>query len=199
MNTTDPAPELLLDHRGTPRAVNESSLGYEESRLGTAFHEAGHAVVAMSYGVHVVSSEVIAWFPEPGRYFVTGYTAYEFRPSMPWQFAAQCAAGTLAEVQYLMIHGLWTPQRAAACAADHDREQAVDMLAENGYRLDLDCVPVDGKSWGQVRGMARRKIGLLWPQIRTVAHAMNEHTRLTGEQIAAMTGLTNAPMPGGVA
>ncbi|MFF9503814.1 hypothetical protein [Streptomyces sp. NPDC014656] len=194
MMTTAPAPEVLLDHRGNPRATIEMGLSYEQARLGSAFHEAGHAVVAMAYGVHVVSSEVIAWLPEPGRYAVTGYTAYEFRPSMPWQFAAQCAAGTLAEVQYLMVHGLWTPDRAVSCAAVHDREQAIDLLAENGFRLDRDRVPAGGKSWGQVRGMARRRVGLLWREIRTVAHAMNENTKLTGEQIAAMTGLANAPM-----
>ncbi|MET8506030.1 hypothetical protein ABZV60_15415 [Streptomyces sp. NPDC004787] len=197
MMTTAPAPEVLLDHQGNQRATVEMGLGYEQARLGTAFHEAGHAVVAMAYGVHVVSSEVVAWFPEPGRYAVTGQTFYEFRPSMPWQFAAQCAAGTLAEVEYLLTHGLWTPQRAASCDAEHDREQAIDMLAGNGHCLGRDRVPAGGKSWGQVRGMARRRVGLLWREIRTVAHAMNEHTKLTGDQIAAMTGLTNAPLPGG--
>ncbi|MFB7427340.1 hypothetical protein ACFC0K_29060 [Streptomyces hydrogenans] len=199
MTALAPNPEALLDHRGNPRAAVEMGLSYEQARLGSAFHEAGHAVVAMAYGVHVVSSEVIAWFPEPGEYAVTGLTAYEFRPSMPWQFAAQCAAGTLAQVQYLMVHGLWTPGRAACCAAVHDREQAIDLLAENGYRLDRDRVPAEGKSWGQVRGMARRRVGHLWREIRTVAHAMNENTKLTGEQIAAMTGLTNTPMAGGAA
>ncbi|MFZ3498755.1 hypothetical protein ACODT5_37005 [Streptomyces sp. 5.8] len=199
MMATVPAPELLLDHRGNPRATVEMELDYEQARLGSAFHEAGHAVVAMAYGVHVVSSEVIAWSSGPGQYTVTGLTSYEFRPSMPWQFAAQCAAGTLAQVQYLMVHGLWTPERAAACAAEHDRAQAIDVLAENGLLLCCDRVPAGGKSWGQVRGMARRRVGRLWREIRVVAHAMNENTRLTGEEIAALTGLANAPFPAGVA
>lgn len=195
--TTAPAPELLLDHRGNPRPVNKTSLSYEESRLGTAFHEAGHAVLAMSYGFHVISSEVIAWEPEPGSFRVTGMTMFATDPAgAPWRFAAQAAAGQVAEVRYLMVHGLWTPELAAACAAEHDRQQAIDVVTGSGYRLACDHVPAGGKSWPQVRGMALRKIGRMWREIRTVAHAMNENTKLTGEQIAAMTGLANAPMGG---
>ncbi|MFE1231699.1 hypothetical protein [Streptomyces sp. NPDC058745] len=119
--------------------------------------------------------------------------------SAPDPAAAQAAAGTLAEVRYLMTSGLWTPERAAACDADHDRRHAIDIAAESGHSIAWGHVPPGGKSWGQVRGMALRKVGHLWREIRTVAHAMNEHTKLTGEQIAAMTGLTNLPVPGAVA
>ena len=73
------------------------------------------------------------------------------------------------------------------------------MLAQFGYRLGRDHVPAGGKSWGMVRGMARRKVAHLWREIRTVAHAMDENTVLTGDEIAELTGLTNAPLPGGVA
>ncbi|MER5713521.1 hypothetical protein [Streptomyces sp. NPDC002122] len=194
------APELLTDHRGNPLPVQTSMLGYEASRLGIAFHEAGHAVLAMSYGFHVVSSEIDVLEPEPGRWNLGGMTVLALANGNPvWGFAAQAAAGALAEVRYLMVHGLWTPERAAVCAAAHDREHAIDVVAHAGHRLACDHVPVGGKSWGQVRGMALRKVGHLWREIRTVAHAMNEHTKLTGEQIAAMTGLTNPPMPGAVA
>ncbi|MCF3171647.1 hypothetical protein IPZ64_32920, partial [Streptomyces violaceoruber] len=44
-----------------------------------------------------------------------------------------------------------------------------------------------------------RRICHLWREIRTVAHAMNENTVLTGGEIAAMTGLTNPALTGGVA
>ncbi|GAA2883652.1 hypothetical protein [Streptomyces mexicanus] len=198
MMTTAPAPEILADHRGNPRPVFHMPLSYEATRLGMAFHEAGHAVVALAYGVHVVRSEVIAWTDSTG-WNLTGNTAYQARGTLPWHFAAQCAAGQVAQVQYLLAYGLWTPERAAACAADHDREQAIDMLAQFGYRLGRDHVPAGGKSWGMVRGMARRKVAHLWREIRTVAHAMDENTVLTGDEIAELTGLTNAPLPGGAA
>ncbi|MFJ5287809.1 hypothetical protein [Streptomyces sp. NPDC088348] len=170
------------------------ALTYEQARLGMAFHEAGHAVLSMAYGMHVLTSEVIAWSSEPDRWTVTGNTKFEARDIMPWQFAAQGAAGELAHVQYLMASGLWTPERALACAAAHDREQAIDVLADFGYRLSHGCVPEGGKSWGMVQGMARRKVGYLWREIHTVAHAMDERDILTGDEIADLTGLVNAPL-----
>ncbi|MCX4549257.1 hypothetical protein [Streptomyces sp. NBC_01500] len=192
-----PAPEKLLDHRGNPRASFEMALTYEQARLGMAFHEAGHAVLSMAYGMHVLTSEVIAWSPEVDRWAVTGNTAFRTHDTNPWHFAAQGAAGELAHVQYLMVSGLWTPERALACTADHDRELAIDVLADFGYRLSLGHVPEGGKSWGMVRGMARRKVAHLWREIHTVAHAMNERDILTGDEIAALTGLVNTPMPTG--
>lgn len=202
LTTATPDRDLLVDHLGRPRVAVPTSLTHDQSLLGTAFHEAGHAVLALAQGLHLVSSEVVAWLSGPGQSTVTGRTSFSaarIEDIHPWRFAAQAAAGSLAEVRYLMDHGLWTPERAAACPGTHDRDQAVDVLASMGYRLGVDHVPPGGKSWGQVRGMAWRRINRLWPQIRTVAHAMYETPFLTGEQIAAMTGLTNAPMAGGAA
>ncbi|MFB0619779.1 hypothetical protein [Streptomyces sp. AGS-58] len=191
MRTAAPAPEFLNDHRGHPKPALRMPLPYEETRLGMAFHEAGHAVVALAYGMGVIRSEVMAWEPEPGTWGLTGNTVWQAEDVPAWQFAAMCAAGQIAQVQYLMVYGLWTPERAAACAAVHDREQAIDTLAQAGARLGRSRVPEGGKSWGMVRGMARRKVTYLWREIRIVAHAMNENTALDGEVIAALTGMTN--------
>ncbi|MGW1211220.1 hypothetical protein ACWD5F_16475 [Streptomyces sp. NPDC002499] len=199
MTTMAPAPEILADHTGRPRPLQEIPLSYEQARLGMAFHEAGHAVLSLAYGMHIVSSEVIAWETEPDRWALTGRTMHQAAGTSPWHFAAQCAAGTLAHVTYLMAYGLWTPERSAACAAEHDRELAIDVLARFGYRLGRGHVPAGGKSWGMVQGMARRKVGHLWHEIRTTAHAMNERTLLTGDEIAALTGLANPPFQGGAA
>ncbi|MZE56038.1 hypothetical protein GTY86_33175 [Streptomyces sp. SID5770] len=202
MSTTAPDPSLLVDHRGRPRPGIPTGLTHDQALLGTAFHEAGHAVLALVHGMHLVTSEIVAWMSASGQSTVTGrtnFSAARIEDVHPWRFAAGAAAGSLAQVRYLMDYGLWTPERAAACPGTHDRDQAVDVLAGMGYRLGVGHVPVGGKSWGQVRGMAWRRIDRLWPQIRTVAHAMYEEASLTGEQIAAMTGLTNAPVPGGAA
>ncbi|MZG13426.1 hypothetical protein GTY44_07945 [Streptomyces sp. SID5914] len=196
MMATAPAPEFLNDHRGTPKPRFEMPLPYEAARLGIAFHEAGHAVLAMAYGMRVITSEVMAWEPEPGGWALSGNTAHEAWNTPPWHFAAMAAAGEVAQVGYLMAYGLWTPERAYACTADHDREQAIDTLAEFGYCLARDHVPADGKSWGMVRGMARRKVGHLWHEIRTVAHAMDARTVLTGDEIADLTGMVNPPSGG---
>lgn len=191
MRATAPAPEVLADHKGNPRAFIDMPLTYEEARLGMAFHEAGHAVLAMAYGMTVHTSEVIAWMQEGGMWAVTGNTAWQANNTPPWRFAAMAAAGQVAHVNYLMAYGLWTPERAAACAAEHDREQAIDTLIEHGFAISADHVPEGGKSWSMVRGMARRKIGHLWREIRAVAHAMDENTVLTGDEIAELTGLVN--------
>ncbi|MEU9188633.1 hypothetical protein AB0D14_29670 [Streptomyces sp. NPDC048484] len=197
MRTLAPTAEDLADHTGKPRAYADMPLSYEQARLGMAFHEAGHAVLSLAYGMHVITTEVIAWQPEPGRFAVTGKTAWQSQDTNAWQLAAQCAAGPLTHILYLMAYGLWTPERAAACEADHDRELAIDLLAQHGFQLGRDHVPESGKSWGMVRGMARRKVGHLWREIRTVAHAVDERTVLTGDEITAMTGLVNPPLRGG--
>ncbi|MDW4902058.1 hypothetical protein RB625_26940 [Streptomyces californicus] len=201
MNATQSVPkrDLLLDHRGAVKPSLDMPLDYEAARLGVAFHEAGHAVLAMAYGIHVASSEVMSWSVGDGGWGLTGGTRLSVEHVGEWQYAAMCAAGEVAQVQYLMLAGLWTPERALACTAAHDREQAVDVLAAHGYRLGRTHVPPGGRSWGQVRGMARRRICHLWREIRTVAHAMNEATVLTGEEIAGMTGLTNPEQAGGAA
>ncbi|MFC7933554.1 hypothetical protein [Streptomyces cinereoruber] len=202
LTTAVPDRDLLVDHRGRPRAGVRTGLTHDQALLGTAFHEAGHAVLALVHGMHLVTSEIVAWMSAPGQSTVTGrtnFSAARIEDVHPWRFAAGAAAGSLAQVRYLMDYGLWTPERAAACPGTHDRDHAVDVLAGMGYRLGIGHVPPGGKSWGQVRGMAWRRIDRLWPQIRTVAHAMHENTKLTGDQIAAMTGLTNAPSPGGAA
>jgi hypothetical protein len=189
MRTTAPAPEELADHTGKPRPSVPMPLSYDQARLGMAFHEAGHAVLAMAYGMRVTTSEVIAWTDEDGFWHVTGRTGTQADTIHPWRFAAQSAAGTIAQVQYLMAYGLWTPETAAACEAEHDREYAIDTLAQYGHRLGRDHTPRGGKSWSTAQGMARRKIGHLWREIRTVAHAIDEHTMLTGEDITFLTGL----------
>ncbi|WP_241266872.1 hypothetical protein [Streptomyces scabichelini] len=194
-----PTAEELADHTGKPRAALHMPLSYEQTRLGMAFHEAGHAVLSMTYGMHVITSEVIAWSTDDGGWAVTGATTWQAQDTPPWHFAAQCAAGSLAQVQYLMVYGLWTPERAAACAAEHDRELAIDVLAQAGSQLGRDHTPKGGKSWGMVRGMARRKVTHLWREIRTVALAMDEHDSLTGDEIATLTGLVNPPLRGGAA
>ncbi|MFE2423960.1 hypothetical protein [Streptomyces hokutonensis] len=197
MRTTAPAPEFLTDHKGRPRAGFPVPLSYEQARLGMAFHEAGHAVLALAYGMRVNTSEVIVWEREEGGWGLTGSTNFASHGTPPWHFAAQCAAGEIAHVQYLLIRGLWTPDTAAACAAEHDREYAIDILAQFGYRLGRDHTPHGGKSWSTVQGVARRKVGHLWREIRTVAHAMDEHTMLTGDNIAFLTGLANPSFEGG--
>lgn len=187
----------VLDFFGAPLAPVDISLTHEQARLGMAFHEAGHAVLAMAYGMHVASAEVIAWENDRGGWSLSGNTVHEAVNTPPWRFAAMCAGGERAQLRYLHKRGLWTPERAAACAADHDREQAIAVLAQFGYRLGRDHTPEGGKSWATICAVADRTVRLLWAEIALVAHAMDARTLVTGEEIADLTGLANAPYVGG--
>ncbi|MBT1184153.1 hypothetical protein HET69_09025 [Streptomyces sp. CJ_13] len=199
MRNHAPEHEELLDHKGNPRAVVDLALSYDQTRLSTAFHEAGHAVLSMACGMHIIKSEIIAWEPETGGWSVTGRTDHEARGVDPWEFAAQCAAGELASLHFLRVHGLWTPERAAACTADHDRELAIDVLGSFGYQLGRDHTPEGGKSWVAVQVMAATRMLRLWDEITAVANAMAVRDVVTGDEIAALTGLVNHPMSGGAA
>ncbi|WP_433340596.1 hypothetical protein [Streptomyces sp. CA-253872] len=186
--STPPSDEMLRDHRGNLRARADIGLSYGQARLGLAFHEAAHAVVGLSVGTRVLTSEVIAWSPGPGMWTVTGNTAQEWRGAPGWEFATVAAAGEQAHVEYLWRYGLWTPGRAADCAADHDRELAIDTLAEHGLSLGRDSTPPGGRSWAAIQRLARRTVKDLWPAIRTVAFAVDQHTRLTGTDITDLLG-----------
>ncbi|MEU9415358.1 hypothetical protein [Streptomyces sp. NPDC048272] len=196
MRNQAPEYEELLDHKGNPRAVVDLALSYEQTRLLTAFHEAGHAVLSMACGMHVVVSEITAW-QQHGGWAVTGRTNAEARDVDAWEFAAECAAGELASLHWLRIQGLWTPKRAVACVADHDRELAIDVLSSHGCRLGRYEAPEGGKSWAAVQAMAAARMHRMWGEITAVAHAMDARNALTGAEIADLTGLTNRPLPGG--
>ncbi|MFF1411158.1 hypothetical protein ACFVX6_15415 [Streptomyces sp. NPDC058289] len=197
MNSTAPQPEHLLDHKGEPLAtVSMHSLPYEQVRLGLAFHEAGHAALSMAYGMQIIDTQVVAWQSADGTISVTGNTRHVAVDVSPWRYAAQCAAGELAHVRYLKQTGLWTPELEAGCEARHDRELAIDALAQFGYRLGRGHTPPGGKSWSHIRRVADRTVALLWPHITTVAHAMDRQALLTGDEIAQLTGLTNPDLGG---
>ncbi|NEA40657.1 hypothetical protein G3I42_15515 [Streptomyces sp. SID11385] len=163
-------------------------LSYGQARLGLAFHESAHAVVGLSVGMRVLTSEVIAWSPRPGTWSVTGNTVHEWDGAPGWEFATVAAAGAQAHVEYLRRYGLWTPGRALDCAAEHDRELAIDTLADHGLLLGRDHTPPGGRSWATVQRIARRTAVGLWPAIRTVAFAMDQRTRLTGTDITDLLG-----------
>ncbi|KJY36240.1 hypothetical protein [Streptomyces katrae] len=197
MNSQTPQPEHLLDHLGEPLpVVAMPTLTHEQARLGLAFHEAGHAVLSMAYGMRVIHSQVIAWQTADGTMAVTGNTRHVAAGVSPWRYAAQCAAGELAHVRYLKQDGLWTPELEAGCVALHDRELAIDVLAQFGYHLGRGHTPRGGKSWPTIQAVANRTVALLWPHITTVAHAMDQRTKLTGGEIADLTGLTNPDLGG---
>ncbi|MFE2550541.1 hypothetical protein [Streptomyces sp. NPDC059355] len=197
MSHLTPEPEDLLDHTGQPRPTQGMDLAEGEIRSAMAFHEAGHAVLGIAYGMHAERVTLFTWQDPHQGTLVTGSTSWNASGIRPWRFAAQCAAGEAAQVHFLREQGLWTPKRAAALEAVHDRELAVDVLAQWGFLLGRDHTPAGGKSWAVVQAIAARSVALLWPGITAVAHALEAHDELIGDDAARLAGLANPPAAGG--
>ncbi|MYT20015.1 hypothetical protein GTW69_06890 [Streptomyces sp. SID7760] len=196
MSRLTPEPEDLLDHTGQLRPTRSMDLPEGGVRFALAFLEAGHAVLGIAYGMHADRVTLFTWHDPLRGSMVTGGTTWNASGIHPWRFAAQCAAGEAAQVHFLRERGLWTPANAAASEAVHDRELAVDVLAEWGLRLGRDHTPAGGKSWATVQAVAARSVALLWPSITAVAHALEARDDLTGDEVARLAGLVNPPAAG---
>lgn len=159
---------------------------YHEARLSVAHHEAGHAVVAMALGLHVVSSEidVDGDGARPG-WSVGGITYSVMMPHRPLAWGTQAAAGELAALTWHHGSGLTSAEHLDATRADHDFREAADTLLQYGFDL--------AASWLEIRTTAQRTVEALWPEIMAVAAALDQAGRLTGDAIARITGwLVNA-------
>ncbi|MEV5597588.1 hypothetical protein [Streptomyces sp. NPDC052496] len=189
---------VLIDHTGAPRPLFFTPQSLDDARLGMAVHEAGHAVLALLYGLRVETTEIIQWTGEDGDWFLTGQTAVNGRRICPWDLAAYMAAGEVAHLKHLAGLG-WTREQAEAIAtADHDREDAVATLARHGFRLGRDHAPHGGRSWASIQAQALDAVDAVWEQITTVARAIAADTKLHGDTVAALVGLPNPESIGGV-
>ncbi|MCB5177794.1 hypothetical protein [Streptomyces antimicrobicus] len=198
MSHLTPEPEDLLDHTGQRRPTRGMELSARDLRLALAFHETGHAVLGMAYGMRVERVDLFTWQDSPSEgLFATGATTWDAHGIRPWRFAAQCAAGEAAQGRFLRERGLWTAVNAAACESVHDRELAIDVLAEAGLLLGRSHAPAGGKSWATIQAVARRSVALLWPRIHRVAFALEQHNTLTGDEVARLAGLINPAPEGG--
>ncbi|MFD8078184.1 hypothetical protein ACFV3E_36655 [Streptomyces sp. NPDC059718] len=180
-------------------ADREAPLPHRQGLLALAFHEAGHAVLHMAYGVHVIDAELTVSVDDLGwGGTVNGRVGWLADGVSVWRLTAACAAGQLAQDRFLREAGLWTPGRAAECesGAAHDVGIALDLIATYGPpdACATRTLPT-GRSWGTIGAVAERTVKLLWPQITVVAHALAAHTVLSGDAIAEISGLTNRPNP----
>lgn len=137
-----------------------------------AHHEAAHAVVAHHAGMQVNSLHVQENDDEAG-WSIGGITYVVHHPRQATPFALQGAAGEIAALKWLDDHGLRTAETEAAANADHDRDEVIAILAEDGITVD----------WSTICDAARNEVNGFWPQITAVAQAAAEQRDLTCEQI----------------
>jgi hypothetical protein len=162
-------------------------------RLLVAHHESAHAVVALLGGLHLVSTEIREGVDENGEWGIDGITYVEYHPSQPLTFALQAAAGEVAAFRWLEDQGLSFLRKAAS--ADHDRDDVIAVLAEDGFQVCLaDGDPGDA-AWSTIRLQATHKVQMLWPEITAVASALVEKGRLTGTDVARLLRSTPATAP----
>ncbi|MFJ3699518.1 hypothetical protein ACIPW9_36240 [Streptomyces sp. NPDC090052] len=157
------------------------SLARDQVLLLQAHHEAAHAVIAVHYGLEVTSLEILQRTEDHGGWSIGGITYVTYFPHEAHQFALQGAAGELAALTWLDKQILTSEETIAAATADHDRDDVIQLLAQDGIQI----------SWPQVRDRAQTEVDALWPQVSAVAQAAAEKGRLTGAEIVRICAVTS--------
>lgn len=163
-------------------------LTQHQALLLNAHHEAAHAAVATYHGLPVISLDLQVHTDKNGAWSIGGITYVTYFPRLADQFALQGAAGELAALKWLNEQGLHSAETAAVANADHDRDEVIELLAQDDIHI---C-------WSEIRVLAQAQVDYLWAHISAVAHAAAESGRLTGPEIdgllfAAPRSTTDSP------
>lgn len=160
-----------------------------------AYHEAGHAVTGMHFGMSLNRTRVYT-IDVNGYTGWTGTTTWNNSNVLCSNLAIELAAGEAAATRHLRDNNLLTPESAAITAAPHDRDMAVAALAKANYPFTLNgSAPTNGSTWDQATTRATSMVDHLWDQITAVAEALTGRPReLSGTQVADLIGLPN-PAP----
>ncbi|WP_228183955.1 hypothetical protein [Streptomyces anulatus] len=165
-------------------AVNGRALGLTaaQSRTGTAVHELGHALVWLAGGLHVTG---LAVGTEPG-----GRAQCTLRTHTPEHRAARVigiVAGERAVDRWLRETGLWTPSLAAMAEleAAHDRALVLDATRPRPAFGD------GGPDYSDLHHLADQALDTIWDRLLTALPVLVRDGEMTGDRLAARTGLTN--------
>jgi hypothetical protein len=156
-----------------------------------AYHEAGHAVIGLTVGMSLASTQLIR--SQNGiRFMRTGSTTWNSSTVLQFDFAVECAAGGVAEGRHMKNQKLRGQPDDA-----HDWDTAVAALARSDYQLvRRGRVPANGATFQQVRDAAEKAVRQHWSAITAVAAALYAapEQRLTGDQVARIARIPN-PRP----
>jgi hypothetical protein len=162
-----------------------------------AFHEAGHAVIGMTFGMSLSRLRVYTVNVD-GYMCWTGTTTWNTCFVPHFDLAVELAAGEAAEKRHLLAIGHSLDVAGRLAASPHDRDMAISALARSRYTVTLDGSepdPATGTSWARVMTAAAEAVNEAWEQITATAEALIAAPRreLTGAQVADLTGLHLAP------
>lgn len=189
--------DWLIDHNtGQRKTIAHTPLPRAEGRWVVCFHEAAHAVVGLAYTMQLDHTGVVEWTDDQVRYHHTGRTRWVALDVPVVRFAVVCAAGECASLRYLRGSGDWSPEAAAAAVtgADGDRHHVITATAHTRHPIGRDHTPPGGSSWAQIAAIADTVIGHLWHPITAVATALHTQFQLSGDQVAALTYLSQSAL-----
>jgi len=175
------------------RVPNASPLAFDQIIASLAYHEAGHAVIGLHYGMSLARTRVYA-IDVNGHPGWTGTTTWNRSFILYFNLAVELAAGAAAATRYLRDNNLLTPQTALCTAAPHDRDMAFATFEQAGYPFTQDGpAPKGGATWAQATAVAGKATDRLWGQIAAVAEALiaGQTHELSGAQAAELAGVTN--------
>jgi hypothetical protein len=162
----------------------------------TAYHEAGHAIIGMTYGMSLARLRVHT-IDIDGDMGWTGTTTWNNSFVSCFNLAVELAAGEAAAQLYLIRSGSSAYAAQQIAASPHDRDMAITVAARSSYTITIDGPdPVNqatGTTWAQVTAIADQAVTEAWAQITATANALLTAPRreLTGQQVAGLTGITN--------
>lgn len=142
----------------------------DEQLVRSAYHEAGHVVVAHHYGADVRSAHVIAAAGLGGKTTYGAMRPGEFLTR--YQEAAVRAAGTAA----LAHAGAPSPAKGA----ESDDRQLYEIVAEISLDNRLPHADVEAEA----RRMAAGVVAARWSAVEALAEALVHRVRLAGSEIA---------------
>ncbi len=189
---------MPIDFRDLPdtRVAQLDLRPIDQVIAGIAYHEAGHAIIGMTYGMSLARLRVHT-IDVDGHTGWTGATTWNNCYVRCFRLAVELAAGEAAAKRHLtgIGHPAYVANRLAA--SPHDRDMAISALAGSNYTVTTDGTepsdPATGTSWARVMAAADQAVAQAWGQITATAEALIAAPRreLTGAQVADLTSIAN--------
>ncbi|MGA5873994.1 hypothetical protein [Streptomyces cinereoruber] len=146
------------------------TLDTEQVKWNLAFHEAGHSVAGLVWGVRGLTPQLVAVEHE-GRHGFSGHTHFEVAPGL--EAVTHMAAGGRADRLYLKRTELWSLHRQIleqVTEGEHDRAHAENLLGQ--------CV-----DWKPVYATVESTLREVWEDVERVAAELHAHERVTDDRL----------------
>jgi hypothetical protein len=160
----------------------------EQSRVQTAVHELGHALVWLHHGVHVkrvsLRQEIRAGHAVDGG----AETGPVQDNSLMLGWALGLVAGERAVDRWLLAEGLWTPSRAAwaELSAKHDRDQVLTSTID-----PRPAFGTGGADYADLHELADQALAKVWERLLKAVPVLLLRKAISGAELARLSGLTN--------